>query len=397
MNSERTRAQAIRLPSGHVLHRVRRGSLAVGVVAALACVLGAWLGPQQFFRSYLLAYLFWFGIAMGCLAILMLHHVAGGVWGAVIRRLLEAGTRTLPFLAALFLPLTFGLTELYEWAQPEHVAHDPVLQHKSVYLNVPFFLARAVFYFLVWIVLAVFLNRWSLREDIAADGRTARRLELLSRGGLLLFGFTMTFASVDWIMSLEPHWFSTIYGILVMWGQVLTAMAFVVPLTALLASPNGGPLAEVISTQQFHDLGKLLLAFVMLWAYFTLSQYLIIWSGNLPEETPWYLARLQGGWQWIGVTLIAFHFALPFLLLLSRDVKRNPRILAWVAIVVVAVRFVDLFWLIVPAFEPKGLTAHWMDAAAFVGIGGFWLALFIWELGRRSLLAHNDVALAGGE
>jgi hypothetical protein len=272
MSSALSRAQPIRLPPGHVLHRVRRASLAVGVLASVVCVLGAWPGPQQFFRSYLLAYLFWFGIAMGSLAILMLHHVAGGVWGAVIRRLLESGTRTLPLLALLFVPLTLGLPDLYEWAQPEHVAHDPILQHKSVYLNVPFFLARAIFYFVAWITLAVFLNRWSLQEDDAADGRAARRMELLSRGGLLLFGFTMTFAAVDWVMSLEPHWFSTIYGILVMWGQVLTAMAFVVPLTALLASPNGGPLAEVISTQQFHDLGKLLLAFVMLWAYFTLSQ-----------------------------------------------------------------------------------------------------------------------------
>jgi hypothetical protein len=375
----------------HFVHRVQRPALIIGLVALGSCLAGASVSPQQFFRSYLIAYLFWFGIAMGCLAILMIHHIAGGAWGAVIRRLLESGTRTLPLLALLFLPLIAGMQQLYEWAQPEHVAHDALLQHKSFYLNAPFFMARAAFYFTAWIMLVVFLNRWSLEQDRTADPRVQRRLELLSRGGLVIVGLTMTFASIDWVMSLEPHWYSTIYGIVTMGGQVLTAMAFVIPVAALLA--DRGPLAGVAENEQFHDLGKLLLAFVMLWTYFALSQFLIIWSANLPEETPWYLRRLQGGWQWLALALVLFHFALPFLVLLSRDVKRDARALAVVATAMVLVRFADLFWMVTPAFHPAQLRIHWLDAGTVIGIGGVWLWAFVWQLEGRPLVARNDPSL----
>lgn len=391
MSSASIPPSAFTLAPDHVLHRVQRGGLVVGVSALGLCALGAVGSPDQFFRSYLVAYLFWFGISLGSMAILMIHHIAGGAWGAVIRRLLECSTRTLPLMALLFLPLVLGLHSLYEWARPEVVAHDVVLQHKSMYLNVPFFLARAVFYFAVWLTFTVFLNRWSLQQDSSDDPRLTRRMELLSRGGLLAIGLTMTFASIDWVMSLEPHWYSTIYGILIMGGQVLSALAFVIPMAALLV--DRGPLADVIHTEQFHDLGKLLLAFVMLWAYFSFSQFLIIWSANLPEEIPWYLNRMRGGWQVIGVAIIVFHFVLPFLILLSRDVKRRANVLALVALGVMAVRFVDLFWMVTPAFNPGRITMHWMDAATLVGVGGIWLSVFIWQLKGRSLVAIHDPSL----
>ena len=379
------------LSPDHVLHRVQRGALVAGVLGLALCAVGAPFSPMQFFRSFLVAYLFWFGIALGCMAILMIYHITGGAWGAVIRRLLESGTRTLPLMALLFLPLVLGLHDLYQWARPDIVAHDPLLQHKSLYLNVPFFLARAVFYFAVWLTIAAFLNRWSLQQDESADAGPGHRMEQLSRGGLLLLGLTMTFASIDWVMSLEPHWFSTIYGIITLGGQVLTAMAFVISLAALLATR--GPLGDVISAEQFQDLGKLLLAFVMLWAYFALSQFLITWSANLTEEIPWYLTRLQGGWQWLGAGLILFHFVLPFLILLSRDVKRRAGTLTLVAVGIIIVRFMDVFWMVTPAFEPAGVSIHWMDAATVIGVGGVWLWVFVWQLKGRPLIPLHDPSL----
>src|SRR5262249_29782626 len=260
MNSAEAAGRYVLAPD-HVLHRVQRGALMAGVLSLGLCAIGALFSPAQFFRSYLVAYLFWFGIALGCMSILMIHHITGGAWGAVIRRLLESGTRTLPLLAILFLPLVFGLRDLYAWARPDVVAHDALLQHKAVYLNVPFFLIRALLYFAAWLTIARFLNRWSLEQDGSLDEGPGHRLEQLSRGGLVLLGLTMTFASIDWVMSLEPHWYSTIYGIIFLGGQAVAAMAFVIPLAALLAA---GPLADVISADQFHDLGNLLLAFVML-------------------------------------------------------------------------------------------------------------------------------------
>jgi hypothetical protein len=379
------------LPSDHVLHRIQGGALVVAGLGILGCVIGVFAARPQFFHAYLIAYLFFLGLALGSMAILMIQYITGGAWGAVIRRLLESATRTLPLMAVLFIPIALGLTDLYEWARPEHVAHDPILQHKSLYLNVPFFLGRAVFYFAAWITTAYFLNRWSREQDAAADPRLTRRLEMMSRGGLLLYALTMTFAAMDWGMSLEPHWFSTLYGVMFMGGQGLSTFAFMIPMAALLADRQ--PFARIISPAQFHDLGKLMLAFVMLWAYFALSQYLIIWSANLPEEIPWYLARTKNGWQWVALVLVIVHFALPFFVLLSRDVKRHARAVAVVALILIGARFVDLFWLLRPAVAPEGFAIHWLDPAAAAAVGGMWMWLFVSQLKTRPVLPLNDPAI----
>ena len=385
--------------SPEALDRFRRRALVVGVVFLLPCIAGWFFSPGQFFHSYLLAYIFWVAIALGCLAILMLQHVTGGAWGLVIRRLLESATRTIPLMALLFLPLALGMRVLYVWARPEEVSREAILQHKSFYLTVPFFWLRAAFYFLVWYTLARFLNKWSLEQDRAAQPRIARRLQALSAPGLVLFGLTATFASVDWVMSLEPEWFSTIFGLLFIAGQGLSAMAFVIAAVVILAKQK--PLSQVISPGHLHDLGKLLLAFVMIWAYFAFSQYLIIWSGNLPEEISWYARRLGAGWQWVGLALVVFHFALPFLLLLSRDFKRRASLLGRLAAAVIVMRLVDLFWLIAPGFRPESIGVHWMDLAAPVGLGGIWLAFFAGQLKQRPLLPIGDPnleqALSRGE
>ncbi|HEU4389091.1 MAG TPA: hypothetical protein VFV34_14920, partial [Blastocatellia bacterium] len=259
---------------------IQQRSLIVGLIGSVACLVGAATSPHQFFRSYLVGYLFWAGITLGCLAIVMLQHLSGGGWGLVIRRLLESGTRTLPLVAILFVPLLFGLNELYSWARGADAATDEVLkhaiEHKAPYLKPSFFVARVVFYFAIWGLLTYFVNKWSSQQDRTDDPKPRRRLEAISGPGLILFGFTATFASVDWVMSLDPEWFSTIFGIMFMGGQTLSAMAFVIAVVVVLGKRE--PMSRIVSAGHLHDLGKLMLAFVMLWAYFSFSQFLIIWS-----------------------------------------------------------------------------------------------------------------------
>ena len=372
----------------HGLERFQRPALYIGVAALAICAIGGFFAPAQFFRSYLFAFLFWTGVALGCMAVAMLHHVTGGAWGLPIRRPLESGTRTLPLMFLLFLPIVLGARKIYEWADPVAVSHDPILRHKSVYLNVPFFTGRALLYFAAWIAFAYYLNRWSLEQDSTGDRPIARRLQVLSSVGLVAYGLTVTFASIDWGMSLEPHWFSTMYGVLFIAGQALTAFAFAIVVLVLLAGTP--PLSGYVGQRHYHDLGKLMLAFVMFWAYVSFSQYLIIWAGNLPEEVPWYLRRLQGGWGWIAGAILVFHFVLPFLLLLPATANRNPRVLAAVAGLVVFMRLVDVFWLTQPALAGPRFRLHWMDLLAPIGVGGLWLAMFLWQLGKRPLLPMND-------
>lgn len=376
-----------------VVELIQRRSLIIGGVAAAACVVGAFADPAQFFRSYLAGYMLWLGISLGCLAILMLQHLSGGVWGFVIRRLLEAATRVFPLLALLFVPLLFGLPQLYPWADQAKVAHDSLLQHKAAYLNVTGFIVRAIFYFAFWSGAAHLLSRWSLQQDQVPRAALRDRLQGFSAIGLLFYGLTATFSSIDWVMSLDPHWYSTIYGMLFMAGGAVAGMALVIAMASLLAKYR--PMSDVLVPDHFHDLGKLLLAFVMIWAYFSFSQFLIIWSGNLPEEITWYHVRLAGGWRVVGLALLLFHFVLPFLLLLSRDLKRQGRVLALVASAVLAMRFVDLYWLVAPSFPEAatGLHFHWLDLAVPVAVGGLWLAEFLRQLKSRPLLPLNDPLL----
>jgi hypothetical protein len=344
-----------------------------------------------------MAYLFWLGIALGGLAIIMLHHLVGGAWGSMIQRILEAATRTLPLMVLLFIPFLFGLRHLYIWARPEVMASDVILQHKSWYLNIPFFVLRTVFYFLVWSVLAHYLNHWSQQHEVLHGQPVQltfrRRLRLLSAPGLGIYALTMTFAAIDWAMSLEPHWYSTLYGVLFIVSQALAALTFATASIALLARSE--PIASVATPARMHDLGNLLLAFIMLWAYVSFSQFLIIWSGNLAEEAPWYLHRTRGGWEVMAVFLILFHFALPFALLLSRGTKRQVRSLARVAVAIFCLHLVDLFWLVMPALHPAKFSIHWMDVVAPIGMGGLWLAVFIHHFTGRSFIPLEDQRLQG--
>jgi hypothetical protein len=305
----------------------------------------------------------------------------------VIRRVLEAAARTLPVLAVLFVPVLLGMPHLYVWTQEAVVEADAALAEKALYLNEPFFIARAGFYFLVWIGFALLLSRLSGRQDASGDPALFRRMQQVAAAGLVLYCLTISFAAFDWLMSIDPHWYSTIFGVYMIGGQGLAAFAFVVAVAFFLS--RRPPMDAVYQPRHFHDYGNLMLAFVMLWAYFAVSQYLIIWAGNLPGEIRWFLARRQGPWPWLAAALALFHFGLPFLLLLSRGLKRQMRALAAVALLVLFMRWVDLYWLAVPSFhEPSAF--HWLDLATMVAIGGVWLGIFCTELKRRPLLPVND-------
>ena len=383
------------------LARLQQRSLIVGGVGLALGVVGFFFNTDQFFQSWLVGFLFVLGLSLGSLALLMLQHLSGGQWGLVARRVFEAASRTLPIVALAFIPVLFGMRPLFLWARPEAVQTDLVLQEKAPYLNVPFFTVRAVVYFAFWLFCVYVLNKWSAAQDrgeIAVTPGDTARFRTVSAPGLLFLVLTVTFASVDWIMSVDPHWYSTIFGLLTVLGQGLSALAFAIAVLALIA--RSGALGGYLVAGHFHDLGKLLLAFVMLWAYLSFSQFLIIWSGNLPEEIPWYIARIRGGWGAIAILLVIGHFALPFALLLSRDLKRHSSLLAKVAIGVVAMRLVDLIWLVAPTFTAHGSTGeghprftvpiHWMDLAIPIGLLGIWLFVFARQLRSRPLLPLND-------
>ena len=384
------------LPMPASLGRLQRAGTVAGAVFLLLLAVGFFLGRDQFFRSYLFGWLFWVGVAVGCLGLAMLNQLTGGLWGLVPRRFHEAAARTLPAMAVLFLPVLLGLSSLYVWARPEVVATDEIIQAKTPYLNVPFFVARAVFYFAVWSGLALVISRWSQQQDAGADAARSRRLRGLSGVGLVALSGTTTFAAIDWGMSLAPHWFSTMYGVLFIVAWTLSALSFTIVLMAWLSGES--PMSEVLQPGTVHDLGKLLLAFTMLWAYVNFSQFLIVWSGNISEETPFYIQRLHGGWGVIAVVLLLFHFALPFALLLSRSLKRNAHTLAVVAGLMLVMHLVDLYWLIGPDLLTQGhghapLQIHWMDLAAVLGVGGLWLLLFARQARGRPVLPLGEPAV----
>jgi hypothetical protein len=367
--------------------RIRQRASIIGGVGLLLCAIGWFANPDQFYRSYLVGFMFWNGLALGCMAIAFLHQLSGGAWGSVIRRILESATRTFPVTLVLFLPLLFGIHRLYVWSNPAAVAADKTLQHKAAYLNVPFFIGRAGLYFAIWLTVSYFFNKWSLEQDRTGAESWGSKMEGLAGPGLLLYGATVTFSSIDWFMSLDPHWFSTIYGILFIGGQGVSALAFAIAVIVLISARP--PFSEIVTSKHLRDLGTLLFAFIMLWAYFNFSQFLLMWAGNLPNEIPWYLKRMQGGWLWVGLCLVLFHFALPFLLLLSRDVKRNPKLMVVVAVWLLVMRIVDLFWL----SASDSFQVHWLDLAAPAGLGGIWIAAFFWQLKQRPLLPLHDPEL----
>jgi hypothetical protein len=370
------------------LSSLQTKALIAGLIGLGFCVVGAFSNSKQFFISYLFSYLFWLGVALGCLGFLMVHHLTGGRWGFAVRRFYEAAIMTLPLMALLFIPICFGLRDLYSWADPRAIDADPILRHRSAYMNAPAFIIRAALFFLIWVAIALVLNKWSFQQDGTRGVEPTRKLRTLSGPGIALYPLTATFVLVDWVLSLEPDWYSTMFLVLIVIGQMLAGLAFGIMLLAWLSKTK--PIADVVTTTHFQHLGMLLLAFVMLWTYMAFGQLLIIYSGNLPQEVVWYLHRIAGDWKVIVWFLFLFHFLMPFFLLLSRELKRNVPALATIAGVIFFAQMVNTYWLVAPSFDQTGIRLHWLDFAAPVGVGGIWVAAFTRRLKSRPLLVRND-------
>ena len=393
-------ANQLDLMAPPVAKKIGQRSLIAGVVFGIVAVILAVAKPDEFYRAYLLGFMCWLGVALGSMAIVMIRHLTGGGWGMVIRRILGAAMRTLPGLAILFIPMIVAVLQhrIYPWAiwamsptavQDAHI-HEHLAKNKFIlesYLNSSGFIIRAIIYFAIWNILSFLLSHWSKQTDRPGGPDNTQKFKAVAGPGLILYGFTISFAAIDWVMSLDPSWISTIFGLIILIGEVLSAMCFAVVVERILF--NYKPMSEMLKPDFVHDHGKWMLTFIMVWAYFSFSQWLIIWAGNLPNEITFYLKRLSYGWGWVGLFLVLFHFAVPFALLLSRPLKRDIRKLVWLAVWLMLMRWVDLFWIIEPNFS-QSLNITIADIVVPIAIGGFWLAYFFRNLAALPLLPAYD-------
>jgi hypothetical protein len=390
-----THGTQIDLTTPPIIKTIQSRSLIIGGVASLIALYVALTNPTVFFRGYLLNYMLWLGISLGSMAIVMVRHMTGGGWGTVIRRILGASMRTMPLLIVLFIPMLFAVRSLYPWALPIDSIGDPAIRehlekHSFVlrdYLNYRGFVIRAVIYFAVWFLLQYLLSKFSFEHDRPPFADRSARFKMVSAPGIILYTITISFAAIDWVMSINPSWISTIYGLIFVAGELISALAFAIVIERILF--NYRPMSELLQPSFVHDHGKFLLTFIMVWAYFSFSQWLIIWAGNLPEEITWYIRRLQGGWQYVGAFLIVFHFFVPFFMLLSRPFKRDIKRLVWLASWMLIVRYIDLFWHIEASFSER-FTVTLADIAIPFAMGGIWIAYFCHNLSARPLVPAYD-------
>ena len=389
----------IDLTAPPVIRTIGQRSLMIGIIFAIGAIALAVTRPDEFYRGYLLGYMDWLGVALGSMAIVMIRHLTGGGWGTVIRRVLGAAMRTLPVLAILFIPIIIGVLQHrnYPWLLPLDAIQDPhIREHlekhsfiKDAYLNPSGFIIRAIIYLAIWNLLSFLLSMWSKQTDKPGAPDNTQKFKAVAGPGLILYGFTISFAVIDWVMSLDPSWISTIFCLIILIGQVLSAMCFAIVVERILVKYK--PMSEMLRPDFVHDHGKWTLTFIMVWAYFSFSQWLIIWAGNLPNEITFYLRRLNGGWGYVGLFLALFHFCVPFVILLSRPFKREIRKLVWLAVWMMFMRFVDLFWIIEPNFS-KTFTVTIADIVVPIAIGAIWLFFFCRNLAALPLLPAYDVS-----
>lgn len=384
--------QAYQAPAS--VGRVQTAGFVVGGIALLLTIFGALKDPEHFYQSYLFSYMLVVGLTLGSLGLLMLQHLTGGNWGIIIRRPLEAAAKNVLLLLVMFVPVFLGMKSLYSaWLDPARVKAEPLSAYQQHYLTSGGFIFRAAIYFVIWLVLSALFLSWSKKQDTnPGDASLQSRLKSFAGPGIILYVLAMTFASIDWVMSITPHWASTIYGFLFVAGQAISSMSLMIAVIVLLAGSE--PFSSVLQKRHLHDLAKLLFAFNMLWAYFAFSQFLIIWSGNQPEEITFYRNRLTGAWGVMAVIILVFHFAIPFFLLLSRDVKRTAGIVSKIAVWMIFMRLLDLFWMTRPGFEGARALPTWLDFVVPVALIGIWLGFFALNLKQRPLLPVGDPKLA---
>ncbi len=372
-----------------VVARWQMRALLVGVVFTIATIVGFILDTTNALHAYLIAYMLCLGLTLGSMAWVMVWHLTGGDWGVMVRRILEAAIGTLPMMIVAFVPVLLGIHKNYIWSQPAEIAHNEHIARQAVqYLSLKLFLFRGITYFVAWGILAYYLLHWSRQQDYPPDRTFGAGYRGLSGAGLVVYAWTMTFATIDWVMSLAPDWTSTIYGLIFLVGQGLISMCLVVIIGHLLQFYE--PLSDVLQSRNFLDYGKLMLTFVMLWAYFNFSQWLIIWSGNLPEEIHWYIDRIHGDWGYVAFVLIMGHFVIPFALLLSRGLKQDSRKLVWLAVWLFLMRYLDVYWNVEPNFSKEHFNYTWLDAVVPIAMLGLWFTYFFWNLRQRPLVVLHD-------
>jgi hypothetical protein len=392
MSHERDHAalkhEQVAIPPGHSWNRIPVIAAVVALVGAVICGVMGPSNPKQFFFSWLVSFLFFLSLALGALFFVLIQYAAQGGWGIVLRRIGETVFATLPVMAALFVPVLLGLHDLYEWSHAEAVQNDALLQWKSPFLNVPFFLTRAAIYFLLWSGIAVMYYRGSSSQDAAGNHAVAARLRRLAGPALIVLALTQTLASIDWIMSLTPHWYSTMFGVYFFAGSFVGFIALLSVVSVALR--RAGLLDTVINAEHLHDVGKFLFAFTAFWAYIAFSQFFLMWYGNLPEETIWFKVRMDGSWMKVSILLLAGHFVAPFFYLMGRDVKRNGATLALGGVWLLAMHFVDLYWQVMPTFHPEGFSPSILDIAALMTVGGCFVGAAAWLLRRQALVPLRD-------
>jgi len=371
-----------------LLNRMQTGALVIGLIASAASVAGAFINPKQFFFSYLFSWLFWLGLSLGCMAVAMIHFLTGGRWGFPTRRFLEAGFGTLPLMLVLIIPIFFGLHYLYPWAQSQTVAANHTLQDRHGYDNTWAYILRQLIFLGVFIGMGLKLRQWSLEQDATTDAAPTRKARTLSGPGIVIYGLLGTFASVDWILSLETQWYSTMFGVIILIGQILCAYAFSVVMLTLCR--NHEPISGVANKVHYHHLGNLLLTFVLFWTYVSFGQLLIIYSGDLPHELNWYRHRIAGNWEMVVGAIALFHFFVPFFLLLFRSIKKHVTLLTTIAAMLFVMHIVNTYWLVMPALHTNGISVSWMDFTTPIAVGGLWFAFFLMRLKAAPLLPQND-------
>jgi hypothetical protein len=385
------RPEQATIPPGHPWNRIPVIGAVCALLGIVACAILGAANPKQFFFSWLVSFLFFLSLALGALFFVLIQFAAQGGWGVVLRRIGETTFATIPVIAALFLPVLLGLHDLYEWSHAEAVAEDPLLRWKAPYLNVPFFLVRAALYFGVWSFIALLYYRGSRGQDATGDLRVSARLRRLAGPAIIVLALTQTFASVDWIMSLTPHWYSTMFGVYFFAGSFVGFIALLSVVAA--AMRRAGLLDTVISVEHLHDVGKLLFAFTVFWTYIAFSQFFLIWYANLPEETIWYRARMEGSWMTVSLLLMAGHFVAPFFYLMGRSVKRNGATLAVGGAWLLTMHFLDLYWQVMPTLHPEGVRPSPLDVASLFAIGGCVVAAAGWLMRRQALVPLRDPRL----
>lgn len=348
----------------------------IGILGIGLILLAALLGLQDltiFFRAYLVAFLFWFAIPMGAMALRLIHYLTWGNWGKALNVFLESAIRTVPLAVLLFIPVALGMKHIYPWINPSHELEYFLTGFKGAYLTSSGFLIRAAIALGAWLFISSILTRVGKGNENWREAPSG--VQGFSGISLLAFVVTMTMAITDWAMSLKPEWFSTIYGVMFMIGQGLSALSFGIVVIVYFYTPEQ---RSKIPADVYHDLGKLMLAFTMLWTYMNLSQFLIIWGANVSEEVTWYIERFKNGWQYAGFTLLLVQFILPFVILLSRDVKRNPGKLGKIALFIFCARIADFFWTVKPAFS-SALSLHLVEILLWAGLGAVWITAFFMQ------------------